>query len=84
MIRLLSVVGARPNFMKIAPIVAELKRDRSGKDRIEKDRPEKDLSEKDDPKKLPAVKHCLVHSGRTTTNFFPATSSPIRGCPSPM
>ena len=26
MIRLLSVVGARPNFMKIAPIVAELKR----------------------------------------------------------
>jgi len=26
MIRLLSVVGARPNFMKIAPIVAELKK----------------------------------------------------------
>jgi UDP-N-acetylglucosamine 2-epimerase (non-hydrolysing) len=26
MISLLSVVGARPNFMKIAPIVAELKR----------------------------------------------------------
>jgi len=25
MIRLLSVVGARPNFMKIAPIVTELR-----------------------------------------------------------
>jgi UDP-N-acetylglucosamine 2-epimerase (non-hydrolysing) len=75
MIRLLSVVGARPNFMKIAPIVAELKRDRIEKDRIEKDRPEKDLSEKDDLKKLPAIEHCLVHSGQhydelLSGNFF--------------
>jgi UDP-N-acetylglucosamine 2-epimerase (non-hydrolysing) len=31
MIRLLSVVGARPNFMKIAPIVAELKNEESEK-----------------------------------------------------
>jgi UDP-N-acetylglucosamine 2-epimerase (non-hydrolysing) len=51
MIRLLSVVGARPNFMKIAPIVAELKRD------------------------LPAIEHCLVHSGQhydelLSGNFF--------------
>ncbi|MGA8606753.1 MAG: UDP-N-acetylglucosamine 2-epimerase (non-hydrolyzing) [Candidatus Sulfotelmatobacter sp.] len=50
MIRLLSVVGARPNFMKIAPIVDELK-------------------------KLPAVEHCLVHSGQhydelLSGNFF--------------
>jgi len=50
MIRLLSVVGARPNFMKIAPIVDELK-------------------------KLPAIEHCLVHSGQhydelLSGNFF--------------
>jgi UDP-N-acetylglucosamine 2-epimerase (non-hydrolysing) len=75
MIRLLSVVGARPNFMKIAPIVAELKRERSGKDRIEKDRPEKDLPEKDRSKTLPAIEHCLVHSGQhydelLSGNFF--------------
>jgi UDP-N-acetylglucosamine 2-epimerase (non-hydrolysing) len=44
MIRLLSVVGARPNFMKIAPIIDELN--------------------KDELKKLPAVEHCLVHSGQ--------------------
>jgi UDP-N-acetylglucosamine 2-epimerase (non-hydrolysing) len=55
MIRLLSVVGARPNFMKIAPIIDELKRNQ--------------LEE------LPAVEHCLVHSGQhydelLSGNFF--------------
>ena len=36
MIKLLSVVGARPNFMKIAPLVDELKKfllDRYGKEK---------------------------------------------------
>jgi len=60
MIRLLSVVGARPNFMKIAPIIEELKRD---------------LPRKDELKKLPTVEHCLVHSGQhydelLSGNFF--------------
>lgn len=34
MIRLLSVVGARPNFMKIAPILDELKRNNRSKENI--------------------------------------------------
>ena len=37
--RILSVVGARPNFMKIAPLVSEFKA-------------------------IPAIQHCLVHSGQ--------------------
>ena len=49
MIRLLSVVGARPNFMKIAPIIEELKKDQLKKDEL---------------KKLPVIEHCLVHSGQ--------------------
>src|SRR5258705_4754194 len=48
--RILSVVGARPNFMKIAPLVSELRR-------------------------VPAVEHCLVHTGqhydqKLSGNFF--------------
>ncbi len=70
MIRLLSVVGARPNFMKIAPIVAELRGDRPEKDGREKECPEKDAL-----KTLPAIEHCLVHSGQhydelLSGNFF--------------
>jgi UDP-N-acetylglucosamine 2-epimerase (non-hydrolysing) len=60
MIRLLSVVGARPNFMKIAPIIEELKKDQLKKDEL---------------KKLPVIEHCLVHSGQhydklLSGNFF--------------
>jgi UDP-N-acetylglucosamine 2-epimerase (non-hydrolysing) len=48
--RILSVVGARPNFMKIAPLVSGLRR-------------------------VPAVEHCLVHTGqhydqKLSGNFF--------------
>jgi UDP-N-acetylglucosamine 2-epimerase (non-hydrolysing) len=49
MIRLLSVVGARPNFMKIAPIIHEL-------NKYELNRTES--------KKFPPIEHCLVHSGQ--------------------
>jgi UDP-N-acetylglucosamine 2-epimerase (non-hydrolysing) len=60
MIRLLSVVGARPNFMKIAPIIDELR---------------KDELKKEQAKKHPAIEHCLVHSGQhydelLSGNFF--------------
>ncbi|MGC1222170.1 MAG: UDP-N-acetylglucosamine 2-epimerase (non-hydrolyzing), partial [Candidatus Sulfotelmatobacter sp.] len=60
MIRLLSVVGARPNFMKIAPIVHELKN--------------AELKSAES-KKFPAIEHCLVHSGQhydelLSGNFF--------------
>jgi UDP-N-acetylglucosamine 2-epimerase (non-hydrolysing) len=60
MIRLLSVVGARPNFMKIAPIVEALKIDAS------KNGGRKNFSD---------IEHCLVHSGQhydelLSGNFF--------------
>ncbi len=60
MMRLLSVVGARPNFMKIAPIVHELKLDELKNAEL---------------KKSPAIEHCLVHSGQhydelLSGNFF--------------
>lgn len=60
MIRLLSVVGARPNFMKIAPIVDALKNEES---------------KNEESKKHPAIEHCLVHSGQhydelLSGNFF--------------
>jgi UDP-N-acetylglucosamine 2-epimerase (non-hydrolysing) len=60
MIRLLSVVGARPNFMKIAPVIHEL-------NKYELNRAES--------KKIPAIEHCLVHSGQhydqlLSGNFF--------------
>jgi UDP-N-acetylglucosamine 2-epimerase (non-hydrolysing) len=55
MIRLLSVVGARPNFMKIAPIIDELRMNGL--------------------REVPAIEHCLVHSGQhydelLSGNFF--------------
>src|SRR5580700_9125161 len=70
MIRLLSVVGARPNFMKIAPILDELK-----KAKLKKDGLKKDEGKKDELKKSPAIEHCLVHSGQhydelLSGNFF--------------
>jgi len=60
MIRLLSVVGARPNFMKIAPVIYELN---------------KYELNKAESKKFPAIEHCLVHSGQhydelLSGNFF--------------
>jgi UDP-N-acetylglucosamine 2-epimerase (non-hydrolysing) len=65
MIRLLSVVGARPNFMKIAPIVDELNKEELRKDELKEDGREK----------LPGIEHCLVHSGQhydelLSGNFF--------------
>ncbi len=65
MIRLLSVVGARPNFMKIAPIVHELKLDELKLDELKNA----------ELKKSPAIEHCLVHSGQhydelLSGNFF--------------
>jgi UDP-N-acetylglucosamine 2-epimerase (non-hydrolysing) len=68
MIRLLSVVGARPNFMKIAPIIDELK-----KGQREEDQPGEEND--DGLKKPPPVEHCLVHSGQhydelLSGNFF--------------
>ena len=68
MIRLLSVVGARPNFMKIAPIVHELKLHELKKAEL---------------KKFPAIKHCLVHSGQhydelLSGNFFADLGLPRR------
>jgi UDP-N-acetylglucosamine 2-epimerase (non-hydrolysing) len=70
MIRLLSVVGARPNFMKIAPILDELKHDELKKAELKKDD-----GKKDELKKSPAIEHCLVHSGQhydelLSGNFF--------------
>ena len=65
MIRLLSVVGARPNFMKIAPILHELNKYGLNKAELKKD----------ELKKFPAIEHCLVHSGQhydelLSGNFF--------------
>ena len=65
MIRLLSVVGARPNFMKIAPIIHELNKHELNKHK----------SKKDEFKKSPAIEHYLVHSGQhydelLSGNFF--------------
>lgn len=65
MIKLLSVVGARPNFIKIAPLWHELT----------KPSLEKYLQGTDDPKGPPSFDHCLVHSGQhydesLSANFF--------------
>jgi UDP-N-acetylglucosamine 2-epimerase (non-hydrolysing) len=65
MIRLVSVVGARPNFMKIAPISHELA----------KHPLEKDLQPTAHPKAVPAFEHRLIHSGQhydelLSGNFF--------------
>ena len=70
MIRLLSVVGARPNFMKIAPIVHELNKHELNKHELNKAE-----SKKDEFKKFAAIEHCLVHSGQhydelLSGNFF--------------
>ncbi|MGD1021686.1 MAG: UDP-N-acetylglucosamine 2-epimerase (non-hydrolyzing) [Candidatus Sulfotelmatobacter sp.] len=60
MIRLLSVVGARPNFMKIAPVIEALRNE----------------ALKNEPlKNFPDIEHCLVHSGQhydelLSGNFF--------------
>jgi UDP-N-acetylglucosamine 2-epimerase (non-hydrolysing) len=54
MIRLLSVVGARPNFMKIAPIIHELNKYELKKHEFEKC----ELAV------APVFKHYLVHSGQ--------------------
>ena len=75
MIRLLSVVGARPNFMKIAPIVYELKKYELKKYELKKDEFEKDGLKKDELERFPAIEHCLVHSGQhydeqLSSNFF--------------
>jgi UDP-N-acetylglucosamine 2-epimerase (non-hydrolysing) len=84
-IRLLSVVGARPNFMKIAPIVTELKTAELKNAELKnaepknadpkKKAPNKEAPNNDAPKKLPAIEHCLVHSGQhydelLSGNFF--------------
>ena len=70
MIRLLSVVGARPNFMKIAPIVHELKLHELRLDELKLDE-----LKNAELKKSPAIEHCLVHSGQhydelLSGNFF--------------
>ncbi|MGB0078770.1 MAG: UDP-N-acetylglucosamine 2-epimerase, partial [Candidatus Sulfotelmatobacter sp.] len=75
MIRLLSVVGARPNFMKIAPILAELKLAELKLAELKKDALKNDELKKDESKKFPAIEHCLVHSGQhydelLSGNFF--------------
>ena len=46
-IRILSVVGARPNFMKIAPFVAAID----------------DYNATGGGTGAPPIKHCLVHTG---------------------
>jgi UDP-N-acetylglucosamine 2-epimerase (non-hydrolysing) len=70
MIRLLSVVGARPNFMKIAPILDALK-----KDELKKDELKENQLRNDERDKRPMIEHCLVHSGQhydelLSGNFF--------------
>ncbi|MGC2792031.1 MAG: UDP-N-acetylglucosamine 2-epimerase (non-hydrolyzing) [Candidatus Sulfotelmatobacter sp.] len=75
MIRLLSVVGARPNFMKIAPIVHELKKDGLKTAELKNDELKDDELQNDELQKFPAIEHCLVHSGQhydelLSGNFF--------------
>jgi len=53
MMRLLSVVGARPNFMKIAPIIRALR-----------DRGEQEILRTGDRTEGPPIEHFLVHSGQ--------------------
>jgi len=70
MIRLLSVVGARPNFMKIAPIIAELKKAELKKAELKEAQSGKHPDVEDC-----LVEHCLVHSGQhydelLSDNFF--------------
>ncbi len=65
MIRLLSVVGARPNFMKIAPIIAEFERSELKRDGLKKS----------DAIEHCPIEHCLVHTGQhydelLSGNFF--------------
>ena len=63
MIRLLSVVGARPNFMKVAPIIEELR--------------------KNDLQEVPAIEHCLVHSGQHYDELLSGSFFEDLGLPKP-
>ena len=63
MIRLLSVVGARPNFIKIAPIIEELR--------------------KNDLQEVPAIEHCLVHSGQHYDELLSGSFFEDLGLPKP-
>jgi len=63
--KIMSVVGARPNFMKIAPFARALKRENA----VRKDR------------NRPQIEHVLVHTGqhydeRMSANFFEALDIP--------
>src|SRR5579863_706046 len=64
MIRLLSVVGARPNFMKIAPILEALKKDEIEHDEIKHDEVNQAKLQPNSLKQFHHIEHCLVHSGQ--------------------
>ncbi len=74
--KLLSVVGARPNFMKIAPILAELKKLGSQADG------EQSIDGEQSLVRHGPIRHCLVHSGQhyddlLSTNFFSDLGLPL-------
>src|SRR5690242_12751567 len=54
--KILSVVGARPNFMKVAPIIAAINRYNSNNDPAR--------AEKTGPSRVQTIDHVLVHTGQ--------------------
>ena len=69
--KVMSVVGARPNFMKVAPIIAAIK---SHNERIVRDKRHQPIPE--------PISHILVHTGqhydqRMSDSFFADLNLPI-------
>lgn len=73
--KIMSVVGARPNFMKVAPIVAAVDNHNA--------RRSKELAERDGAKEFPPLKHVLVHTGQHYDEAMSGSFFKDLGLPAP-